>query len=399
MVAFVYCSFGRTDEKMNGSDLQASVMKSVQPLVKLSQVCGITYFNKKIRRKKMIIAYRAFIMLILLSCLVHEIPTIRYWVGKNKKLHAMLTMVETSLRWMILLINSVRNISCNGEINEIICNLTMLRVSFSKKSLRRIYRFQILQLVFNVIILSCYMIIGHHFVWKNVNNKWYTSLIYIITEFYIAFGNIQFVSFLFLLREYYKKLNAGLMDLKKGIKLGRWSIGYDTEHAIKQIRECRHSHLELFSVAKKLNKCYSIQVLLFVVLSMVEIMYSLTSLVSYITSTGYRTSELWIRRPYLAMCHLFSWSGYYVSYLFQIVGFCDFTATESRKSSLIVHELMNKYPNPEMERELELFSVQIIKNDTKFSACGFFTLSFPLLHSIAAAVTAYLIAFVSLRDE
>nr|CAD7573886.1 unnamed protein product [Timema californicum] len=48
-------------------------------------------------------------------------------------------------------------------------------------------------------------------------------------------------------------------------------------------------------------------------------------------------------------------------------------------------------------RKLKLFSLQLLHSKIQFTACGFFTLDYTLLHSIVAALTTYLIILIQFQ--
>lgn len=320
-------------------------LASLKPIIFLSQISGITYFRGI---NKWIILYRILILLILGLCLMHEIPTVAFWIGGSKSLHAVLTAFETSLRWTLLFFNNMVTAFRNSKINQVLDNLNKLKLDVEESAWKRAYRFQIFMVCFNLFLISSFMVLGHHFIWYNINKRWYTSIIYIFTEYYIALGNMQFSAFAYLFGEYFKTFNQKFLSTgKSAINHGPLYLpNFEENYFAQQLKDLREKHLRLSYLTSELDNCYTIQVsayipktrephrnfvlflqlLLFVLLSLVEIVYSLRAFFLHVVNK--RSSDVWTTIPVLAFIHMVFWGSYYFFAVIQMVALCDRIVSE-----------------------------------------------------------------------
>ncbi|KAL0277299.1 UNVERIFIED_CONTAM: hypothetical protein PYX00_004639 [Menopon gallinae] len=172
--------------------------------------------------------------------------------------------------------------------------------------------------------------------WININHTWYTSAIYILTEFYIGFSNIQFVGILYAIRKYFKTVNEHLRKCTFGVSTLRdcRTFLFIIESSQKQdglfdIIKFRELHLNLSCICLKLNQCYTVQILLFLVLCMIEITYSLRSGMIFVVSSNDKSTPYeWAQKPWKEIILTVLWGGYYFINLLELVSSCDFTAAE-----------------------------------------------------------------------
>ncbi|XP_049853046.1 gustatory receptor for sugar taste 43a-like [Schistocerca gregaria] len=93
------------------------------------------------------------------------------------------------------------------------------------------------------------------------------------------------------------------------------------------------------------------------------------------------------------------WILIHVSKLFLIVQPCSATCNEAKKTGSIVVKLLNVELQLPMKRQLEVFAMQLIHRNVEFSAFGFCNLDFPLIASIAGAVTTYLVILIQFQNS
>lgn len=231
------------------------ISRWIKPIVLASHICGIAYFRENLGNK-WIALHRFFVVALWTACLVHEIPSITFWIVRSTSLHAILATFETSLRWFLLFFNNVFTAVRNKRIVEVVYDLSSLNLDLGKTSIKELYKIQILIISFNLAVVSGYMILGHHFIWYNINVRWYTAIIYIFTEHYINLGNMQFASICYCFRQCFKGINEKMYAIKNDLKTRNTGGNYFA----RQITENRRLHLTLSRLAEKLNTCYSLQV-------------------------------------------------------------------------------------------------------------------------------------------
>lgn len=251
---------------MNGK--KGGVEELILPIMTISQIMGTTYYKKTLENnKKKIFLYRIIILSFIIMVLVHEIPTMIFWTRNTEGIHAILAFMETRLRWGVVIINLIVNSGRNGKFNEVVEELTNteLNVYDDKK---KITWFQIFILSSTLTLLICYMCLGVDVLWINPYYHWYTSSVYIITEFYTGFANVQFVVVLFVIK---KHLTALKEDIRNSdFKLMNGSKKKDVmvffvcskfkRDDIGEIVKFRQIHMNLMNVCYKTNDCFCIQV-------------------------------------------------------------------------------------------------------------------------------------------
>lgn len=261
--AFLSFPLQNPEMSTNGQGLK----DALRPMIYMSQLLSLTFFyRKQISQFHLIGFYRIVILTLLLSCLVHEVVSMQYWMTQVTGLHAMLVFLETWSRWLTLIANYLLHISNNTRINNTLAALIDLPISTNQSLNERLFRFQIYHMVLNSILIVCYMVTGHDLLWQNENYKWYTSSMYIFTEFYITFSNIQFVELLFVVREYFKVLNDHLKKCSfSGPEETRTLLFIVTDayrrHNALDVAKFRKLHLSLCCISQKLNQSYNLQVI------------------------------------------------------------------------------------------------------------------------------------------
>ncbi|XP_069696818.1 putative gustatory receptor 28a [Periplaneta americana] len=75
----------------------------------------------------------------------------------------------------------------------------------------------------------------------------------------------------------------------------------------------------------------------------------------------------------------------------------DHFKLQANRSAELVHKILTETQDPVAMQELNVFSLQLIHRKVQFTACGCFPLDFSLLHSIAGAVTTYLVILIQFQ--
>ncbi|GLG96737.1 Putative gustatory receptor 28b, partial [Gryllus bimaculatus] len=69
------------------------------------------------------------------------------------------------------------------------------------------------------------------------------------------------------------------------------------------------------------------------------------------------------------------------------------------KTGVLVSQLLSTGFDSEVKKQLELFALQLVHRRVEISACGFCTVDFPLIASIAGSVTTYLVILIQFQDS
>ncbi|KAK5648556.1 hypothetical protein RI129_003448 [Pyrocoelia pectoralis] len=165
---------------------------------------------------------------------------------------------------------------------------------------------------------------------------------------------------------------------------------------IDRIVNIASNHYRITKVAKCSNSTFNVHVLLACVSSFI----ALTTGIHYSLSvmfTGLRNNEdndvfisslmgngLWI------ICYSFL-------FIFIIKPWRDLH-NEAKKTATYIHDIWNKYANANAVdaniNHLQLISLQLLNTKLEFTAYGFFSLDWTLLHAIISAVTTYVVILI-----
>ncbi|KAG7212208.1 hypothetical protein KM043_012544 [Ampulex compressa] len=91
------------------------------------------------------------------------------------------------------------------------------------------------------------------------------------------------------------------------------------------------------------------------------------------------------------------WCILHITRVLMIVQPTYATTSESKKTAVLVSQLLSSDPEVETRKHLEIFSLQILHRPLEFSACGLFALDRTLVTSIAGAVTTYLVILIQFQ--
>ncbi|THK33058.1 gustatory receptor 3, partial [Diachasma alloeum] len=77
----------------------------------------------------------------------------------------------------------------------------------------------------------------------------------------------------------------------------------------------------------------------------------------------------------------FAWCAFHVFRMLIVVQPCYATTTESKKTAVLVSQLLTYQWEPYVRKQLELFSLQLLHRPLDFTACGLFSLDRALITS------------------
>ncbi|KAK6618717.1 hypothetical protein RUM43_013108 [Polyplax serrata] len=338
----------------NGIKLTAAL----EPMTFTSAFLGLTFQADTLKTKrKFILLYRVAIFSAIVLILINEIPTITYWTTNTDTIHGMLVFLETRLRWFVVLASFILNGVNNKRMNGVLTILTDVPLTLRHSEYKRILRFQVFIFSTSLFLLVGYMCLGNDVLWPNPYYAWYTSTIYIVTEIYTVFADFQFVILIFTIRTYFKLMNDNLKscNFKSTVsKAKRISLLFVSDHRKKdnvgEIVRFRQIHMTLVDCCIKTNECFSLQILLYLLLSIVELTYGLRSYIIFINDTNVNSSTTW--RTKYQTCLILFWSAYYLSTILNIAIACEGVIIETEKTATIINEVINEINDKELEKQV-----------------------------------------------
>ncbi|XP_046684595.1 putative gustatory receptor 28b [Homalodisca vitripennis] len=100
-----------------------------------------------------------------------------------------------------------------------------------------------------------------------------------------------------------------------------------------------------------------------------------------------------------AMISEAAWVLVYICYAVLLVKSGTDVTKSADEMRLVICQLVNKDLNPSLRKQLEVFLLQLLHHNTKFSARGFFQIHNETLTSMAGAVTTYLVILIQFQTE
>ncbi|KDR24352.1 hypothetical protein L798_04300, partial [Zootermopsis nevadensis] len=161
---------------------------------------------------------------------------------------------------------------------------------------------------------------------------------------------------------------------------------------VMRFQYLRELHVSAREVAESVNSAYSLLLLLstaIMFLSLTHILYFI-----FMDFVVQKNSLLCNETPNISY---FIWLFYYVLRLIWLVYFPCFAAKEANRTAIVVHKLLGQTNDLVLREEIQQFSLQLLHEKVKFTACGFFPLDFTLLYSIVGAVTTYLVILIQFQ--
>nr|QHN69215.1 gustatory receptor 9 [Sirex nitobei] len=122
-----------------------------------------------------------------------------------------------------------------------------------------------------------------------------------------------------------------------------------------------------------------------------------TCLLHLIATPYFVIIEIYGKRDQLLLTTQCLWCILHVGRIFVIVQPCYTVSEESKKTASIVSKLLSLDWEPEVRKQLKMFSLQLLHRPFELSACGHFSLNRSLITSIAGAVTTYLVILIQFQ--
>ncbi|XP_047115974.1 putative gustatory receptor 28b, partial [Schistocerca piceifrons] len=172
-----------------------------------------------------------------------------------------------------------------------------------------------------------------------------------------------------------------------------------TRNSCTFLRKLRTVYCLLHQAVIMINRAYGVQNLFIITTCLVCIVVNMHAVtVTLLRLNNALHGDLRI----YTVVRISLWTGMMV---WRIVGICYSSEVVTREASRTQHLVtkLQMLPFPAgsgVQEELQLFAEQLTHSPIHYSATGFFTLDVPLLKSIAAAVTTYLVILIqfSLSD-
>ncbi|KAK4883709.1 hypothetical protein RN001_007028 [Aquatica leii] len=232
-------------------------------------------------------------------------------------------------------------------------------------------------------------------------------LAYIAPEVISTSVVFQFCSILLCVKQRFVWLNKTVQSLTKMFQndFAKFSILYQKnkvfstpvmsqgvlqDYIITTLEKLRCKHYLLFSICKKINAAYSVQLLLIVG----QVFVTIIILTYY--SGRHIVLDTKIPINYIMYCFI-----HIILALLQITVLtvvCSTTSREAKKTGTLFFGLISKQFKNKYKEELQIgivtFSLQLLHQDLYFTACHFFILNENLLLSMAGAITTYLVIVI-----
>ncbi|XP_034948469.1 gustatory receptor for sugar taste 43a-like [Chelonus insularis] len=91
------------------------------------------------------------------------------------------------------------------------------------------------------------------------------------------------------------------------------------------------------------------------------------------------------------------WCILHIYRMLMVVQPCYATTKESKNTAVLISQLLTYSWQPDVRKQLEIFSLQLLHRPLNFSACGLFSLDRALVTSMAGAVTTYLVILIQFQ--
>ncbi|RLZ02140.1 Gustatory receptor 4 [Cephus cinctus] len=179
-------------------------------------------------------------------------------------------------------------------------------------------------------------------------------------------------------------------DFYPGIPLNLPGYVVANNSATGSIRKLQLVYMTLCEVCLEVSEYYGVPILL----AITYCFYSLVYNAYYVLGPFVMSRE---EMEFLIVLNSISWVVILVSPIAVLAWSVTKTATEAKRTSGVVHKLLDSALSREAKIELKQFSLQLLHKNVSFSAFEFFTLDFTLLHSILSAAATYLIILLQFQ--
>nr|CAD7448715.1 unnamed protein product [Timema bartmani] len=165
-----------------------------------------------------------------------------------------------------------------------------------------------------------------------------------------------------------------------------------------RLRVLRGVHDRLGDIARRINVAYGVQILFDVTASFVtlttDVYFGVTfgEVISRSQQQGYGGT---LDALLLSLC----WIAMYVAKLTFVMGTCNASSALDKQTLILVQKMMLREDvQADVVAEAQMFAQQVYACRFKFSAWGFFSLSYSTLCGIAGAVTMYLVILLQFQQ-
>ncbi|KAI4489520.1 hypothetical protein M0802_011055 [Mischocyttarus mexicanus] len=160
------------------------------------------------------------------------------------------------------------------------------------------------------------------------------------------------------------------------------------------LRTIRQVHLELCRISKCFSMMYGIQISLEMVMCILSTTYYLYNFyVSYMN--GVRDIYYMI---FLIISTIFNCLPYFIR-IFIVNVICHKTTEEAERTNEILHTFYGNNDDYEIQKEVEIFSLQMMHCCTTFTAFGFYKLNCKQIASCIGVITTYMVILIQVSDS
>ncbi|XP_044586942.1 putative gustatory receptor 28b [Cotesia glomerata] len=213
-----------------------------------------------------------------------------------------------------------------------------------------------------------------------------TFIIYCIDKIYINHASLIGVCF--------TTINENLYKLKDNLRINERHLLRRNYHKkwnpllIINIQQIIKQHNNVSKLTVEINEKFGLQMIASVTLTFIEITFSLYFYILRALGVSGVNIETQIWFSYFVTS-----MSYYTIKLLLMVIMCEECRKQSRKTGIIVHEILNETKDKEINDELQIFSLQLLHHDTTFTVKGL-KIDATLLTSFAGGITTYFLILI-----
>ncbi|XP_046828436.1 putative gustatory receptor 2a [Vespa crabro] len=160
------------------------------------------------------------------------------------------------------------------------------------------------------------------------------------------------------------------------------------------LRTIRQVHLELYRVSNNLSNMYGIQISLEMAMCvMIDI------IVLYRLYAKYREKSRNMYEMIFEFIHTIFLCLQYSTKIFIINYICDKTTKEAERTNEIIHTFYGQNTDFEIQKEIEIFSLQMMQCRNVFSAYGLYNLNCKHICSCIGIITTYMVIMIQVTDS
>ncbi|XP_048507176.1 uncharacterized protein LOC125500049 [Athalia rosae] len=377
--------------------------KAMKPLRMASQVMGLNVDGVLGR------FYTSLVLLIVAGLLYGS------FINLSSGNEEILTKVDTVILWTQFVANGIfvfvvlgSSLVSSEQFKFPTKDLTQVDKVFSYRRLfgvrianGHLRRLQILQILLSI---SIFILLGFMDIYKMIVRQFLPVFIHWLCCGYFIILSIVtdclFVDYLAVMKQRFFQLNKLLAKI---LESNRTSFNIamiyveqrDREIVKKQntevstsVEKLRILHHDLCCICTKPLCCYIIIVISIVISIKVNRSFGTQQLVNTAITLVIITGQLYEayhfiiadnNNPAEIAAHKLMWMLFYIGRIFYISYACSRTSYEANFTASIIHEM----PVQQLSNTMQYFSLQLIHENLKFNACGFFDIDFGLLCSVS----------------